>query len=310
MRPPMPSLGHVMRVAAAALLGLSALVSVAAANGIVLDEKRGVMTLAPVLEKAMPAVVNISVATRLAAEEPMMRDPFLRRFFGLSDGGPDREVMSAGSGVVVDRAKGYVITSHHVVANADRISVTVNDGRELEAKRVDSDVTSDLSLLRVEPAAVADLPADLPLGDSDTLKVGDLVVAIGNPFGLGQTVTSGIVSAVGRAAASGGDKAQGLIQTDAPINPGNSGGALINSKGELVGINTAMVSPSRGNVGIGFAMPSNVVKAAMQQLVKNGEARRGRTGANVRSVSPDLAAALGAPAAPGGVVSTVAPMRR
>jgi S1-C subfamily serine protease len=298
MRPPMPSLGHVMRVAAAALLGLSALVSVAAANGIVLDEKRGVMTLAPVLEKAMPAVVNISVATRLAAEEPMMRDPFLRRFFGLSDGGPDREVMSAGSGVVVDRAKGYVITSHHVVANADRISVTVNDGRELEAKRVDSDVTSDLSLLRVEPAAVADLPADLPLGDSDTLKVGDLVVAIGNPFGLGQTVTSGIVSAVGRAAASGGDKAQGLIQTDAPINPGNSGGALINSKGELVGINTAMVSPSRGNVGIGFAMPSNVVKAAMQQLVKNGEARRGRTGANVRSVSPDLAAA------PGGVVGT------
>jgi S1-C subfamily serine protease len=293
MRPPMPSLGHVMRVAAAALLGLSALVSVAAANGIVLDEKRGVMTLAPVLEKAMPAVVNISVATRLAAEEPMMRDPFLRRFFGLSDGGPDREVMSAGSGVVVDRAKGYVITSHHVVANADRISVTVNDGRELEAKRVDSDVTSDLSLLRVEPAAVADLPADLPLGDSDALKVGDLVVAIGNPFGLGQTVTSGIVSAVGRAAAPGGDKAQGLIQTDAPINPGNSGGALINSKGELVGINTAMVSPSRGNVGIGFAMPSNVVKAAMQQLVKNGEARRGRTGANVRSVSPDLAAAPG-----------------
>jgi S1-C subfamily serine protease len=280
MRPPMPSLGHVTRMFAAPLLGLSALVSAVAANGIVLDEKRGVMTLAPVLEKAMPAVVNISVATRLAAEEPMMRDPFLRRFFGMSDGSADREVMSAGSGVVVDRAKGYVITSHHVVANADRISVTVSDGRELEAKRVDSDLTSDLSLLRVEPAAVADLPGDLPLGDSDALKVGDLVVAIGNPFGLGQTVTSGIVSAVGRAAAPGGDKSQGLIQTDAPINPGNSGGALINSKGELVGINTAMVSPSRGNVGIGFAMPSNVVKAAMQQLVKQG------------------AAALGAPAAP------------
>ena len=298
MRPPMPSLGHVTRMAAAALLALSALVSAAAANGIVLDEKRGVMTLAPVLEKAMPAVVNISVATRLSSEEPMMRDPFLRRFFGLPEGGPDREVMSAGSGVVVDRAKGYVITSHHVVANAERISVTVNDGRELEAKRVDSDLASDLSLLKVEPAAVADLPADLPLGDSDALKVGDLVVAIGNPFGLGQTVTSGIVSAVGRAAAPGGDKAPGLIQTDAPINPGNSGGALINSKGELVGINTAMVSPSRGNVGIGFAMPSNIVKAAMQQLVTQVEARRGRTGANVLAVPPDVAAALGAPAAP------------
>jgi serine protease DegQ len=295
-------LGQLSRTAAAAVLSLAALASSAAANGVVLDAKRGVMTMAPVLEQATPAVVNISVAMRRVAEENHLlpRDPIFRRFFGGPDRLPEREATGAGSGVIVDAAKGYVITNHHVVANAERITVTIKDGRQFEAKLVDTDLASDISLLRIEPNALA----ELPLGDSDTLKVGDLVVAIGNPFGLGQTVTSGIVSAVGRHALSA-DKSENFIQTDAPINPGNSGGALINTKGELIGINMAIVAPGPGNVGIGFAMPSNRVKAAMQQLLKDGEARRGRTGVNVRTMTPELAAALGVPGKRGVLVGTV-----
>jgi serine protease DegQ len=302
MRRPTAALGQFSRTAAAAFLSLAALASAAAANGVVLDENRGVMTMAPVLEKATPAVVNISVAMRRLAEEhrSLPREPYVRRFFGLPEGLPERDVTGAGSGVIVDAARGYVITSHHVVANAERITVTIKDGRKLEAKLVDSDLGVDISLLKIEPNALA----DLPLGDSDTLKVGDIVVAIGNPFGLGQTVTSGIVSAVGRAALSAGT-AKGFIQTDAPINPGNSGGALINTKGELVGINTAILAPGPGNVGIGFAMPSNTVKAALQQLLKHGEARRGRTGVNLRTLTPQMAALLGVSGTRGVVVGTV-----
>jgi serine protease DegQ len=302
MRRSTAALGQFSRTAAAAFLSLAALASAAAANGVVLDENRGVMTMAPVLEKATPAVVNISVEMRRLAEEDhsLPRGPYVRRFFGLPEGLPERGVTGAGSGVIVDAARGYVITSHHVVANAERITVTIKDGRKLEAKLVDSDLGVDISLLKIEPNALA----DLPLGDSDTLKVGDIVVAIGNPFGLGQTVTSGIVSAVGRAALSAGP-AKGFIQTDAPINPGNSGGALINTKGELVGINTAILAPGPGNVGIGFAMPSNMVKAALQQLLKHGEARRGRTGVNLRTLTPKMAALLGVSGTRGVVVGTV-----
>jgi serine protease DegQ len=269
--------------AAAAALALVAVASTAAANGVVLDEQRGVMTLAPVIEKATPAVVNISVARRRLDGESGRPDGelFMRRFFGLHGRHREREVMGAGSGVIVDAAQGHVITNHHVVANAERITVTIKDGRQLEAKLVDSDASADISLLKIEPNALT----DLALGDSASLRVGDLVVAIGNPFGLGQSVTSGIVSAVGRAALNVG-KPEGLIQTDAPINPGNSGGALINTKGELIGINTAILAPGPGNVGIGFAMPSNVVKAAVQELMKHGEGRHGRTGVHVRSVAP------------------------
>jgi serine protease DegQ len=302
MRSSTGSHGQSVRTAAATVLGLALLASAAAANGVVLDEKRGVMTMAPVLEKATPAVVNISVVTRRLANEnsSLPREPFLRRFFGLPEHLPEAHETGAGSGVIVDAAQGYVITNHHVVASAERITVTLKDGRQLQAKLVDSDLGTDLSLLKVEPNALT----DLPLGDSDALKVGDLAVAIGNPFGLGQSVTLGIVSAVGRAAFSA-DKSQGFIQTDAPINPGNSGGALINTRGELIGVNMAIVAPGPGNVGIGFAMPSNRVKTAMQQLLQDGEARRGRTGVHVRTVTPELAAVLGVSAKRGVVVGAV-----
>jgi S1-C subfamily serine protease len=165
---------------------------------------------------------------------------------------------------------------------------------------VDSDSSADIALLKIEANALT----DLPLGDSDTLKVGDLVVAIGNPYGLGQSVTSGIISAVGRPALNAG-RPGGLIQTDAPINPGNSGGALINSKGELIGINTAILAPGPGNVGIGFAMPSNTVRTAVEQLLKQSEVRRGRTGVHVRTVTPEVATGLGLPATRGVLVATV-----
>jgi serine protease DegQ len=302
MHSSMASLGRTSRAAAAAVLSIAALVSSAAANGVVLDEKRGVMTMAPVIEKATPAVVNISVATRRLAGEnhSLPSEPYMRRFFGLPDRLPPREAMTAGSGVIVDAAKGYVITNHHVVGNAERITVTIKDGRQLEAKLVDSDSSADVALLKIEANALT----DLPLGDSDTLKVGDLVVAIGNPYGLGQSVTSGIVSAVGRLALNAG-KPDGLIQTDAPINPGNSGGALINTKGELIGINTAILAPGPGNVGIGFAMPSNTVRAAVEQLLKQGEVRRGRTGVHVRTVTPEVAAGLGLPGTRGVLVARV-----
>ena len=302
MRSTMAWLGRISRTAAAAVLSVAALVSSAGANGVILDENRGVMTMAPVIEKAAPAVVNISVATRRLAGQnnPLPNEPFVRRFFGLPDGLPEREVMGAGSGVIMDAVKGYVITNHHVVGNAERITVTIKDGRQVEAKLVDSDSSADIALLKIEANALT----DLPLGDSDTLKVGDLVVAIGNPYGLGQSVTSGIISAVGRPALNAG-RPGGLIQTDAPINPGNSGGALINSKGELIGINTAILAPGPGNVGIGFAMPSNTVRTAVEQLLKQSEVRRGRTGVHVRTVTPEVATGLGLPATRGVLVATV-----
>ena len=302
MRSTMAWLGRISRTAAAAVLSVAALVSSAGANGVILDENRGVMTMAPVIEKAAPAVVSISVATRRLAGQnnPLPNEPFVRRFFGLPDGLPEREVMGAGSGVIMDAVKGYVITNHHVVGNAERITVTIKDGRQVEAKLVDSDSSADIALLKIEANALT----DLPLGDSDTLKVGDLVVAIGNPYGLGQSVTSGIISAVGRPALNAG-RPGGLIQTDAPINPGNSGGALINSKGELIGINTAILAPGPGNVGIGFAMPSNTVRTAVEQLLKQSEVRRGRTGVHVRTVTPEVATGLGLPATRGVLVATV-----
>lgn len=269
-----------------------------------LDEERGVMTMAPLLEEITPAVVNVSVATTVAGEQnPLFRDPFFRRFFDQPGQPPQRRAMAAGSGVIVDAEEGYVLTNHHVVAEAERITVTLRDRRELSAELVGSDASTDIALLRVE----GDDLTELRLGDSDELKVGDLVMAIGNPFGLGQTVTAGIVSALGRTGIGPSERYEDFIQTDAPINPGNSGGALVNSAGELIGINTAIIAPGGGNVGIGFAVPSNMAEAVMEQLIAYGQVRRGRIGVIIQDLTPDLAAAFELSRHLGAVVTQVQP---
>ena len=266
-----------------------------------LPMRDGVPTLAPLLEKVTPAVVNISVATMAPQRHnPLFRDPFFRRFFNLPDDAPARRRQSAGSGVIVDAERGFVLSNHHVVARADSVMVTLKDNRRFEAEILGSDPGTDIALLRIE----ADGLDALAPGDSDALEVGDFVIAIGNPFGLGQTVTSGIVSALGRS----GINVEGyedFIQTDASINPGNSGGALVNLHGELVGINTAIIGPSGGNVGIGFAVPVNIATAVMRQLADHGEMQRGAIGVMVQDLTPDLAEALGLDIERGAVVTRV-----
>jgi serine protease Do/serine protease DegQ len=238
----------------------------------------GVPTLAPILEKVTPAVVNIAVLQASPEEQnPMLRDPFFRRFFG----GPAQAEpqIAAGSGVIVDAKNGYVMTNAHVVKDAREVLVTLKDNRRLPAKLVGADPGTDIAVVRVDPDSLV----DVKFGDSDALQVGDFVIAIGNPFGLGQTATSGIVSALGRSGLSK-EGYEHFIQTDASINPGNSGGALVNLKGELVGINTAIIGPSGGNVGIGFAVPVVIAHAVMEQLVRFGEVKRGRLGISMTDV--------------------------
>ena len=258
-------------------------------------------TLAPMLERATPAVVNIGTESR-AASNPLLDDPFFRRFFNIPDQPRERRSQSVGSGVVVDARRGYVITNHHVVKGADKITVTLRDGRTLGAKVVGSDAESDVAVIQIPSGNLT----ALPLADSDALRVGDFVVAIGNPFGLGQTVTSGIVSALGRTGL-GIQGYEDFIQTDASINPGNSGGALVNLRGELVGINTAIIAPGGGNVGIGFAIPSNMVSRLMTQIVAHGSVRRGQLGVSVQDLTPDLARAFNLPADQGAVIAQVSP---
>ena len=238
----------------------------------------GLPTLAPILEKVTPAVVNIAVLQRSPEEQnPLLRDPFFRRFFGIP--GQAEPQIAAGSGVIVDARNGYVMTNAHVVKDAREVLVTLKDNRRLPAKLVGADPGTDIAVLRVEPKNLV----DVKFGDSDALQVGDFVLAIGNPFGLGQTATSGIVSALGRSGLSM-EGYEHFIQTDASINPGNSGGALVNLRGELVGINTAIIGPAGGNVGIGFAVPGVMARAVMSQLVKFGEVRRGRLGISMADV--------------------------
>lgn len=263
---------------------------------------RPLPTLADVVEQTVPAVVSISVRSSASAENnPLYNDPFFRRFFGNVQPPPQLR-MSAGSGVIVDAERGYIITNYHVVADGQEISVALADGRTLNAELVGSDKATDIALLRVE----AENLTQIEIRDSAELRVGDYVVAIGNPFGLGQTVTSGIVSALGR---SGLDIEgyEDFIQTDASINPGNSGGALVSLDGRLVGINTAILAPTGGNVGIGFAIPSNMATAVMAQLVAYGEVRRGQLGVSIQDLTPDLAEALGMDQAGGALVTTVVP---
>lgn len=245
-------------------------------------------TLAPMLEKVTPAVVNIATRGHVnVRENPLFSDPFFRHFFDIPSQPRKRQTQSLGSGVVVDAKHGYIITNHHVIDKADEITVTLRSGESLQAKVIGTDPDTDVAVIQVEEKNLT----AIPLGNSNKLRVGDFAIAIGNPFGLGQTVTSGIVSALGRSGL-GIEGYEDFIQTDASINPGNSGGALVNLHGELIGINTAIFSKSGGNIGIGFAIPINMVKNIMQQLVQHGEVKRGRLGAQAQDLTPQLAKAF------------------
>jgi Do/DeqQ family serine protease len=262
-------------------------------------------TLAPMIKKVSPAVVNIATRGTVherGAQNPLLDDPFFRRFFDIPpDTGPrDRPFQSAGSGVIFDAKTGYIVTNAHVVENANEITVTLQDGRDLKAEVVGSDEPSDVAVLKVKPEGLS----QIPLGDSAKSEVGDFVVAIGNPFGLQHTVTSGIISGLSRSGINP-DGYEDFIQTDASINPGNSGGALVNLRGELIGINTAILSRSGGNIGIGFAIPVNMAKSVMEQLIKYGSVKRGQLGVSMYTVTPDIAHSLGLPNAVGALVSQV-----
>lgn len=253
-----------------------------------------VPSLAPLVKQVEPAVVSIATkGTVSAPANPLMEDPFFRRFFGFPDQQQQqrrrREVQSAGSGVIVDAAKGYILTNHHVVDNAEQIEVVLHDNRSLKAKVVGSDPGTDIAVLQVENTKGL---VQMKLGNSDVVQVGDFVLAIGNPFGLQHTVTSGIVSALGRSGINP-DGYEDFIQTDASINPGNSGGALVNLKGELVGINSAIFSNSGGNIGIGFAIPVNIAKSIMNQILQFGEVKRGLLGVSISDFNADSAKAFG-----------------
>lgn len=294
-----------MRFAHIILFAIFTFTSFSSSAGIpLLAQKDDLPTLAPMLKNTMPGVVNISTRSKVKLREnPLFNDPFFRRFFDLPERQPrERESQSLGSGVIVDAKNGYIITNNHVIKGADEIEVKLRDGREMLAKLIGSDPEVDLAVIQIE----ADNLSQLSFADSDTLEVGDFVIAIGNPFGLGQTVTSGIVSAMGRSGL-GIEGYEDFIQTDASINPGNSGGALVNLKGELVGINTAIVGPAGGNVGIGFAIPSNMTRDIMSQLIEYGEVKRGQLGVLIQDLTPDLARAFDLKVTKGAVVSQVIP---
>jgi len=260
-------------------------------------------TLAPMIKRVSPAVVNIATRGTIRERQPqnpLLEDPFFRRFFDIPDMPRQREFQSAGSGVIFDARNGYIVTNAHVVDNATEITVTLQDGRDLTATVVGSDVPSDVAVLKVP----TDSLTQVALGDSTRLEVGDFVVAIGNPFGLQHTVTSGIVSGLGRSGINP-DGYEDFIQTDASINPGNSGGALVNLRGELVGINSAILSRSGGNIGIGFAIPVNMARSIMDQLIKYGSVKRGLLGVNIYSLTPDMAKSLNIPTTQGVLVSQV-----
>ncbi len=276
------------------VLGAAKATLPAAVNG------QPVPSLAPILEKVTPAVVNIN--TKSVQYVRSRNSEFYSWFYGLPNTPRERVTQSLGSGVIVDAVKGLILTNHHVVDNADDISVVLHDGRTYSATLIGSDDGTDVAVIQIE----ADNLIALPLADSSQLRVGDFVVAVGNPFGLGQTVTSGIVSALGRTSLSGLGY-QNFIQTDASINPGNSGGALIDLNGALVGINTAIFSPSGGNVGIGFAIPSSLAARMMRQLVEYGTVRRGSLGMGVQDITERLARAFDVGQKQGVLVTSVDP---
>jgi Do/DeqQ family serine protease len=261
-------------------------------------------TVAPVVSRVTPGVVGISVRGRVREDNPLLQDPLFRRFFNLQQGPIERETQATGSGVIVDAREGYVVTNAHVVENATSIEVTTKDNRQFKARLVGRDPGTDIAVLQISGS---DLTA-VPIGDSSRLQVGDFVLAIGNPFGLGQTVTSGIVSALGRSPGIEGNEGyEDFIQTDASINPGNSGGPLVDLQGRIIGINTAIVAPSGGNVGIGFAVPINMARQVMEQLISGGGMKHGHIGVAIQDLSPDIAQALGTTRTQGAVIARVEP---
>jgi len=294
------------RVLAAVLVagGLAAAGGGRAQAGAPIPEVGGapVTSVAGVVSRITPGVVGISVRGEVREVNPLTQDPLFRQFFNLRDQPIEQETEAVGSGVIVDAARGYVLTNSHVVDNATSIAVTTKDNRRLTAKLIGRDTGTDIAVLQI-PAE--DLTA-VPIGDSSRLKVGNFVLAVGNPFGLGQTVTSGIVSALGRTGL-GIEGYEDFIQTDASINPGNSGGALVDLQGRLIGINTAILAPGGGNVGIGFAVPIDMARDVMDQLIRYGEVRHGRIGVAIQDLTPDLARALGTTRTEGALVARVEP---
>lgn len=271
--------------------------AVASTSTDVPSQQQTLPSLAPMLEKVLPAVVSVQVE-----RSPSMAGSDIPQALG-RNGQPPRATGGLGSGVIIDAKKGYVLTNNHVIDQADKIKIKLNDGREFDAKAIGSDKQSDIALLQLQDAK--DLN-EIKMADSDGLRVGDFTVAVGNPFGLGQTATSGIVSALGRS----GLNLEGLenfIQTDASINQGNSGGALVNLNGELIGINTAILAPSGGNVGIGFAIPSNMAQTLVKQFIQYGEAKRGLLGIKGTELNADIAKAFKLNTQRGAFISEVIP---
>jgi Do/DeqQ family serine protease len=263
----------------------------------------GIDTVAPVVARITPGIVGIAVKGEVREENPLLQDPMFRRFFDIpGDRQIERQTEATGSGVIVDAVRGYVLTNNHVVEHGTDIEVTTKDNRRFRARLIGRDPATDIAVLQIP----ADHLTAVPMGDSSRLQVGDFVLAVGNPFGLGQTVTSGIISALGRSGL-GIEGYEDFIQTDASINPGNSGGPLVNLAGQIVGINTAILAPGGASIGIGFAVPINMAREVMDQLLRNGVVRRGHIGVAIQDLTPDLARALGTSRTAGAVVARVEP---
>ncbi len=290
------------RLLLATLLLLGSIATAPAALPVAVDGKP-LPSLAPMLDRVTAAVVNIATSNqRKLRRRPLLDDPFFHWFFEGIPQERQRQAQSLGSGIIVDARKGLILTNHHVIEEADEIRVTLKDGRSFRARLLGKDPEMDIAVLQI-PAE--DLTA-IPWGNSDELRVGDFVVAIGSPFGLSQTVTSGIVSALGRSGL-GIEGYENFIQTDASINPGNSGGPLVNLRGELVGINTAILAPGGGNVGIGFAIPGNLTREVLRQIVEYGGLKRGVFGVSIQNLSGNLAHALGLERPRGALIAEVRP---